>query len=528
MKGKISRTVQLILAIIIPLMYGASYASLDFPQIFEAALIERFKVTAVEVVSLYSFNSITAPILNLVMVVYIEKVGIGLFGVLCQLCIVFGILMIYISLLTDKFLWIIVGRIMFGVGVECYYMVNGMMVEKWLPSSFVTLVIGFSKASTRFWNSGITFFFPMLYVWTGGALQAPVLGLLIIAVANLAGAIYTYLLELVYRKDTEILDSESVGGRLTEKINDDGKELEIKKLLEQESEKAKEEDLEQAKDVLDSAPEVPETPDNGSTEEQTENEQMVKFGFRHFTLVPNVIWVMILLCCLVVANYYQLVSIGTDFMMHRFSMTYLHATNIMSLFPAVNLIIFVACILYLNKVGNKTLCYILGSFLFLLGHTILALLPYSDPGILLYVVIFLLNLANSLIFSTLTASIMLSCPSKSTSLCLAVNAIGYNGSFALFSPITGWISASRSPEAYQHCIYYFIGSSVVSLLLSFYIYWYDRAKMGALLCKGAGDDWLEEYKTKVNKEVDDKLSEEYRKKRIEEQAAAMAGAPAQG
>ena len=666
----------------VPLINGSKFAFYDFPQLFEGKLIHHFNVTAVEVVSLYSINSFTAPVVDLLMVYFIRRYGLGLCGLLSQTSVLLGVLASHFGIINSHYWLIMLGRLFFGLGMEIAGLVNSAVVEKWFQEKDITTAIACNRVYFRVFLMAVAYSFPLLYTECGGF--GPVMiGFEIIATLSLMGGLFYYYVEKNYEtpkaldqgldasfeeariedfsfeadfdaKNEPLMIKEAVGkdegadadlecsfmsannmsfdvdvpvyevAPKAEKDEEvglpDEEEAEMLGIAEKESimtpgiasrkQSLKKgdspEDLfpdlendsrgfEYANGPLDDdntpnrgpynnlpgpqgpipteAPggenqqdrrgrdniphqEITAQPRQGSNTPRTDqivreeenynnaqntnwnlktnhqpgaaeellkeatphlnlhddvdslslgsqnNEKKTEFGMRHLTVLPAVVWALIGLITISGACYYQLTGVGTDMMQKRYSMTYREAKNVMTVFPLISLVTIIIILPCMRRMGSKPIFFITGSSLYFVSHVIFALLPSENPGVLLYLPIILINFGNSMIFSLADASVLLISPSKAVTFCAALVAIGYNSSSIFLSPVTGYLSKARTVEAYQNCLYLFMGVSLVSLSFSVWIYCLDVGRMGGLLHKKDDDPALREHKKKVNEDLE--------------------------
>ena len=107
-----------ILFISVPLMFAGTFILFDFPQALESVLIEKFKVSAVSVVSLYSISSSTTVFMDLSMIWFLKKISLGKAAVTLQAIFCLGVLFTHMAVWSTSYSFIVIGRLFFGVGME--------------------------------------------------------------------------------------------------------------------------------------------------------------------------------------------------------------------------------------------------------------------------------------------------------------------------------------------------------------------------------------------------------------------------
>ena len=90
----------------------------DFPQIYSTYLIDYFDVDTVDIRYLYSLYALPNVILSIVGSIALERYGLGFGLTILQVVTVVSLLSCYFSILTQQFIWMLIGRTLFGVGSE--------------------------------------------------------------------------------------------------------------------------------------------------------------------------------------------------------------------------------------------------------------------------------------------------------------------------------------------------------------------------------------------------------------------------
>ena len=241
----------------------------------------------------------------------------------------------------------------------------------------------------------------------------------------------------------------------------------------------------------------------GNNEQSGQKEAV--FELKHLKHVPMISWVMIAFAMTSNCCYYQLTNMSTDLVTIRFQYEYLHAKNAAATIPFLNIFLITSFIYLVTKYGKKTYCYVAGSISYLLCFISLMNLPSDTPAAWkVFLSLSALSAGNALIVSSVTAGILLTIPTKSSRFVVPIMAVGFNIPEVLSSPLMGYISRDRTPEAYQNCLHLLLVYGCLDLGMSLLIFYYNRQEgVDGLLDKPGNDSWVFEYKEKINSKIDD-------------------------
>ena len=496
-------------------MFAGTFILFDFPQAFEKVLIEKFEVSAVSVVSLYSINASTTLIMDLAMIWILEKISLGKAAVLFQALCCLGVLFTHVGVSSSSFTHVVVGRLFFGIGNECLYVVNNIAVEKWFDGTDMLIVCGLARIQLRLCTWADAFLFPIIFMSFGESLSA-------VMYAVEAVTLVTVLMTLIFYWIDEKYDRINAE-QTTQKCGSNDQEVELESQLFETDSKVETKASEKRKRRRMSAEteatvlsaeafneflstegqEGEETSRNGSKTNHFGLQEAV-FELKHLLVVPKISWVMITFAMMSVCCYYQLTNMATDLITVRFNYEYLDAKNAAATIPFLNLFMITTFIYLVTKYGGKTYCYISGSVCYLLCFTSLLLLPSSKPSAWkVYLSLSALACGNALILSSMTAGILLTIPTKSSRFVIPIMAVGYNLPGVLSSPVMGIISQDCTVQAYQNCLYLLLAYGFVCLGLSLYIRQLNKQdSVRGLLDRPGNDSWATEYKARLNEKID--------------------------
>ena len=465
-----------ILYVTVPILYSFSYLLYNFPQVFEEPLINTFKITSVEVTSLYAISSSSAVPVDLLMVKVLQKCKLKDTAVFTAIISALGTLLTHLGIAWINYEILAIARFFFGIGMESMYVVSAVAIEKWFKASEVTLANGLSRFELELLDTMMVFFMPSLYV-AYNSLTTPMLTLDVMSLVLVFSSILFYVIETRYERE-----------KLGEKKLEEPLELD---------------DLPQESTEIETDPSVKEDGQQEKKEESDKEE--VLFEVKDFKLIPSLVWYLILFLTMAGCTLWNFTSIGVDLISKRYNVDYLTAKNYMSIHPSSCMIFIFVVLMIVKKYGYKSHSYVASSLLFIASYVALSLLPARDPGLALSLCLLGVSAGNAIFYATIAASVLLAGPSKASSFTVSCLSIGANFPSFIFAPLMGLISKERTPRAYQNCLYVLIGFAVLMFFSSLIVFYIDVKEAGSLLQRRSDDPWLIEYKEQLNKGLEDAL-----------------------
>ena len=512
-----------LLLITIPLMFAGTFILFDLPQSMEEPLIKTFQISTVSVVSLYSISASTTVAMDLAMIPLLDKFSLGRCAALFQAVFCLGVVCTHLGLSVKKFSFVVLGRLLFGIGMECLYVVQNIAAERWFRGRMLVIVCGLAPLLVMLFNSVTAFLLPLVFVESGGNWWA-VMGV----VEVFAGVVFGLSLVFWWVDENCAVEGGSEYERYpegAEGVDDDAFELRVVSSCLDSSDFDENHDLaknvsltgfeqkvdketKEASNKLDSllltSEASPVFKKRQKVAKKAKPEKTSQFTLTHLKHIPTLSWALLAFSTTSVTCYFQLTNIATDLIATRFSLPYLTAKNASASISFVNMIFMPICIYSASKYGRRTHAYLIGSFLYLVCFVSL-LTSKSDKTKIWHVYRSLgaLAIGNALILSSVVAGLLLTIPTKSTRFIVPIMAIGFNLPSVVASPLMGWISRARTVAAYQNCLYLLLGFGLVNFLVSFWVFGLNRGERVKGLLDLAGDDkWVTEYKERLNQEVD--------------------------
>jgi MFS family permease len=99
-------------------LWAGAMSYYDFPQIYTQYLIDYFSVQNIDIEYLYSAVQVPNIILSLIASFIMDRTGLGLGNLIFQLIVMIGLIVNYYAFAQTNFLWMFIGRAIFGLGAE--------------------------------------------------------------------------------------------------------------------------------------------------------------------------------------------------------------------------------------------------------------------------------------------------------------------------------------------------------------------------------------------------------------------------
>lgn len=153
----------LLLFMMMMINFGNIYA-FDYPQLFEAQLLNQFDIKPLQVSYLYSIYSIPNFIFAPIISVILNYTGMGFGGILLSFLVTFSSFLMYAASKYNLFWLMMVARAIFGVGAESLIVAQASMAEKWYTGKFLTVALGLNQIFQLFGAASAAWLGPIIYV----------------------------------------------------------------------------------------------------------------------------------------------------------------------------------------------------------------------------------------------------------------------------------------------------------------------------------------------------------------------------
>lgn len=381
MKGSIATLVN------VTILWVSGYSFYHFPQLFEAMIIEKFKVTTVDVSYLYSVSFFPNIFSNILAGILIDRFGLGISNLLFVALEFYGVLLVYIGFYLNNFDYVITGRLIFGAGFETTFLAQTVAAEKYFPAKYLTLIYSLNRSVSYLFGSLSNYLQPLvLYKYRSMEPVLLIYGL--INIISFSGALYIAFQELLLKKNKQ--------------ENQSGKEPELR-----------------------------------------------KFGFRDFKLISSRTWILVVTLTFDAQAFQQFLFFASDFMMKRLNLEYLQVKNVLSTLPLNNMILIPIFSVILGNYGKKSLGLLIAGLMLASTYFFMINLSQHPPLWQAYLIIFGGCSFWSLYTSSVWSSVLISLPKQASAfmvgLCTSIQSVAYS----TIPPIFGIINEERTSAAYQ-------------------------------------------------------------------------------
>lgn len=393
-KKKIPTLITTIVFIAMTFTYSGPICFYDFPQLFEATMIQIFDITTFQISLLYSSIGLISIILSPFGGLLTTRIGLGESAIIWTSISYFGTMLCYWSISTQNFSIMILGRVIYGVGEEFSIISRISIAEKWFSGKFLTLAMSVNRINMNIFQSGGSFFIPEFYEKQRN-MESVLFVYSIIGFSSVFASVVYYLLEKRYEEFLVRDEKQAAYMSYQVKISD----------------------------------------------------------FKQF---PTVTKLFLSSFGIVIAIYYQFTNIATDLLVHRFGFSYVKATKSLSIMPIVSGISVFITSAIVTKTGKRG--FILSIALFIVTGVYFAmyLLPKKSGNeviFLLTAIGIVSGVYSSLTWSSLTMTV----PKQAVSFIIGIGVALMSVGFTIFPPIFGLVVKARDFQAYQNSLKFLIG-----------------------------------------------------------------------
>ena len=156
-----------LLAIILPVATLQAFSSsfiYDFPQVFEAILIQRMGINAYKVQILYSIGTLPNLCSNLIGSLFIPKLGVGYIVLIYQTFAFNGAALTYLAVRMNNYNFLCFGRLFVGISFDLCCLSSLLCCEKWFRGKFLSISVGLSEIIRLLGSSTCYYFLPKLFL----------------------------------------------------------------------------------------------------------------------------------------------------------------------------------------------------------------------------------------------------------------------------------------------------------------------------------------------------------------------------
>ena len=146
------------------IMWAGAMAYYDFPQIYSQFLLPYFDIKNLDIEYLYSSVQIPNIFLPFLASFIMAKTGLAIGNLIFQLLILIGIFFNFVAVSNSSFLYMIIGRAIFGVGTEIVFVAQGSITDKWFNGRFLSVAFSLNRFMTYTFVSVSTYYLPNLFV----------------------------------------------------------------------------------------------------------------------------------------------------------------------------------------------------------------------------------------------------------------------------------------------------------------------------------------------------------------------------
>ena len=279
----------------------------DFPQIFEAILIQKMGINAYKVQLLYSLGAFPNLVSNMIVSPLVPKVGVGFIVLLFQ-CVNFtGVAITYLAVRMNSYYVMCVGRVFIGLSFDFCTMGVLLCCEKWFKGKILSISIGLARFMRTMSTSLSFYLLPKIFLSTrnleDSAFSCVLFSFTIFCLTSIFSILDLKYDHILKNPETAKTQEEKKQGKVEEEFRKSVDEHFVRSKIESTT---------------------------------TTRAKPKEFEFKHLRYIPVKARYFMLYVFLVPNIYYQITNTGTDFLVTRFGLTYENAKNTLSLLPLVS------------------------------------------------------------------------------------------------------------------------------------------------------------------------------------------------
>lgn len=409
------------------------YYNYDVPQLYEAQIISKFKITTEQLDYLYSSYSIPNFFILIFATPLISKIGLGFTALTTNFLVFIAALLVYTAFYTNNFVIFVIARAFAGAGAEMCVISVYTIAERWYKGKFLSFAQGCCRALSFAAMSFSFYFGPQFYFKTRNMNLSLFFCGLVAFFGTLASVGY-YIWEKIFFRTIDL----------------DLKEEGIRESM-----------------VKSKASGI------------KENKKKVDFSLKQVKQLKGLFWLLALLFGFGCQGYYQFIGFATDCFIQRYGYTFEEAKNKLTLIPLISMILMPIFSGLIVKIGKKGFVLLLSFSLFLLNFLLMLSYP-ETPGNYIYAIIGLISVAYCLFVATIWPCMTLSAPSKATSVALGFGLNIQNLFLTAMPLIFGQINLKRDVKAYNNSLRLLCLIMILSIFLNIVVIYVDF-KTGKLI-----------------------------------------------
>ena len=404
----------------------------DFPQIFEAVLIQRMNINAAKIQLLYSLGTFPNLVSNLIASIFLEKLGVGFIVLIFQTIAFTGASLTYLAIRLNSYYFLCFGRIFVGISFDVCLLGVMLCCEKWFRGKILSISLGLTRFLRMISTSASFYFLPKIYLRTRSVENSAFLCIIICFLVTSTTSIFA-VLDIKY-------------GHL---VKEQQREEQLQKALNHAD------DNELKKDIY--AEKI------SSVVSLVKNKE---FTFRHLNYIPFKAWIFMVYSVVSPDLYYMFTNTGSDFLVSRYSIPYEKAKNTLTVLPFIAAFCIPVCSAFHAKFGLKPLGQLFSTIFALGAYSYLAFLPSSGSGSRTVIALVMLAIYYGLCFGSLFPSLLLSIPNEASSRFLGLTITCQNMLYCVLPLICSIFYKNRTKEGYQNWLYFMMGMSALSAILA--------------------------------------------------------------
>ncbi|EAR84148.2 MFS transporter (macronuclear) [Tetrahymena thermophila SB210] len=430
------------------LQFG-SYFSINFQSFVKEQLMDSMHLSNNDYSLFVLIPNLPCIPLPLMIGPILDSIGARLGTLVFSFLLSVGLALCMISIFQESFVWLVIGKTIFAIANAGLGVSHGCIAGKWFTSKGLGVAFTLSSFFCKIASSSSGILFPQLYDINNNLMAPLSLGLAFCLIC-LVLSVVIFVVDKNAEKQQNLQLQE---GQVIEKY---------------------------------------------------------KFKFSDLKKFGVVFWMFVIQCPLMFGAFYAFENYLQSVLIHKFMIEKTLAGELVSI-PywiayTTPLFGFVA-----DKFGLRIIFFVLTSLLSFVSVFILWILPTGENDVIVYISLVIFGLFLSAMCAYLYPSFPLLSEKELLSTAFALGVSSKNAGLAIFNYVSNLILGSKS-EGYNNFLLFYLIIFLVSLIISCFIYFYDR-KHGSILNSATPQryvEYLAEKRNKINEscysEEEDKLT----------------------
>lgn len=439
------------------LMSFVAFFAFDLPQALEGALIDKLGLNTMQVGFLYSIYAMPNLILSPFSGYFVERAGVVTSAYVFCLTMLIGQVIIAFGIMYQSYALLVIGRAFYGIGGEGMIIVQPTVNEYWFSGNMLSLSNGICQSLNFAGTMLGNYYIPKIYSVSKSLESSALLCLYI----SMMGCLFTWGYSYLHKNYSPITVVQAVSHR-------------------KKTEESLDTTLTDSSSMFSLQTEAPiENNPHVADLHRSDDTAPTEFGFKSIKHYSSTFWLLCLVYLFMANSFYQFTNMATELITHRYRYSFQKAKTL-TVIPSIVIILTVPIISsFLQHNGKKAWALVFGSAIFVCNYLLMYSLE-SSPSMMVPISLGFIGFGFSTMLASLFSCVALVVPRQGLSIGYSLLSLVENVGLTSFPIWMSNISASRTIQAYNECIWMLVIFSLASLASSILLALGDLRSSGIL------------------------------------------------